>query len=477
MLSLRSIFSLTSTSTVADSDEMPISQGSGTGQVKKVTFGLLKALCVSAAQTAIGAITKGDPGPRGLPGATGLQGPAGPQGIPGDPGAQGIKGDTGPAGPQGINGAPGATGPTGPQGDQGIQGIDGPTGPAGADGADGESAYQEWLDLGNTGTEADFIASLVGEGVPAGGSAGQVLKKIDATDYNTTWEDLSFAAIIGVPTDNAALTSKFSNYLLLAGGTLTGDIQQPTAPVNANSLVNKNYVDNIIIGVIWVGVDTDAIANITLSGEQTINGVVTSSSRVFLHGQTDPTQNGIWITAAGAWTRSADAATGTQIIKLAIIIEGGTNKGQQWVNTNSTVTVGTTAITFTENAGIGTYTNGTGISLTGTAFSLNLSYTDARYAAINAAAGGDLTGTYPNPTINTINSITKSYYDATSSIQTQLNGKANSSALSAYLPLTGGTLTGNTTINNALIFSGNQTMAAWGISGVDLQINGATYTD
>lgn len=34
---------------------------------------------------------------------------------------------------------------------------------SGIPGADGKSAYQIWLDAGNTGTEADFLASLKGE--------------------------------------------------------------------------------------------------------------------------------------------------------------------------------------------------------------------------------------------------------------------------------------------------------------------------
>ncbi len=49
-----------------------------------------------------------------------------------------------------------------------IQGQQGDPGPAGADGTDGASAYQIWLDAGNTGTESDFLAALVGAEGPVG---------------------------------------------------------------------------------------------------------------------------------------------------------------------------------------------------------------------------------------------------------------------------------------------------------------------
>lgn len=47
--------------------------------------------------------------------------------------------------------------------------VEGPAGADGADGADGDSAYQIWLDAGNTGTEQDFLDSLVGADGVAGG--------------------------------------------------------------------------------------------------------------------------------------------------------------------------------------------------------------------------------------------------------------------------------------------------------------------
>ena len=62
-----------------------------------------------------------------------------------------------------------------------------------AQGQAGLSAYQIAVNNGYVGSESHWIASLQGVdgvdgvGVPTGGTAGQVLTKIDAADYNTTW--------------------------------------------------------------------------------------------------------------------------------------------------------------------------------------------------------------------------------------------------------------------------------------------------
>ncbi len=56
-------------------------------------------------------------------------------------------------------------------------------------GEPGRDLYAQAVDNGFTGTEEEYLASLVGPGLPSGGTAGQVLAKIDATDYNTEWID------------------------------------------------------------------------------------------------------------------------------------------------------------------------------------------------------------------------------------------------------------------------------------------------
>ena len=94
--------------------------------------------------------------------------------------------------------------------------------------------------------------------------------------------------------------------------------------------------------------------NVTLSAEQTIDGTLTSSSRVLVGSQTDGTENGIYVTDSGAWTRSpdfdgnSDITGGTQIL----VTGGSTNINTYWRVSNTTaITIGTTAITFEQ----GTY--------------------------------------------------------------------------------------------------------------------------
>ncbi|MFI9194132.1 glycerophosphodiester phosphodiesterase [Streptomyces californicus] len=57
-----------------------------------------------------------------------------------------------------------------PTGGSTIVYVPGPPGDDGQDGTDGLSAYEVWLQVGNTGTEADYLASLVG---PSGAAEAQ----------------------------------------------------------------------------------------------------------------------------------------------------------------------------------------------------------------------------------------------------------------------------------------------------------------
>ncbi|MER8387322.1 hypothetical protein NKH14_17695 [Mesorhizobium sp. M1380] len=90
--------------------------------------------------------------------------------------------------------------------------------------------------------------------------------------------------------------------------------------------------------------------NITLSGEQTIDGTLTSASDVSVWKQADPKQNGVYTSGAGAWTRRTDLDTGAELLGSRFMVrEGTTYGGYILANTNTTAPlVGTDNITFTE---------------------------------------------------------------------------------------------------------------------------------
>ena len=86
-------------------------------------------------------------------------------------------------------------------------------------------------------------------------------------------------------------------------------------------------------------------ANITLSGEQSIDGTATSTSRVLVKNQTTASQNGIYVTASSAWARSTDMATASTIEGGTMVyVTDGTVNGDNLfgLTTEGTVIVGTT---------------------------------------------------------------------------------------------------------------------------------------
>ena len=122
-----------------------------------------------------------------LQGQSGPQGPAGPIGLEGIRGPQGLTGDVGPVGPQGPMGPQGPKGDAGPQGNQGPQGLTGAQGPigpkgdtgaVGPEGPQGRSAYQSAVLSGFNGTEAQWLASLIGPAGTTGPQGPQGLRGI-----------------------------------------------------------------------------------------------------------------------------------------------------------------------------------------------------------------------------------------------------------------------------------------------------------
>jgi hypothetical protein len=88
--------------------------------------------------------------------------------------------------------------------------------------------------------------------------------------------------------------------------------------------------------------------DITLSGLQTIQGVaLVDGDRVLAAGQTVGTNNGIWIVAAGAWTRSVDMSAGTAALGVYTFVELGTYIHTGWECT-TVGNVGAVALTFVQ---------------------------------------------------------------------------------------------------------------------------------
>lgn len=87
-----------------------------------------------------------------------------------------------------------------------------------------------------------------------------------------------------------------------------------------------------------------------LSGLLTVDGVLLAAGdRVLVKDQTTASQNGIYVAAASAWARAADADSSAEVTPgMTVPVEqGNTQADTIWeLTTNGTVTLGATALTF-----------------------------------------------------------------------------------------------------------------------------------
>lgn len=266
-------------------------------------------------------------------------------------------------------------------------------------------------------------------------------------------------------------------------GTPTGDIAMggfkitglgtPTANTDA---ATKAYVDNVAQGLdAKPSVRAATTANITRSAPQTIDGVsVIAGDRVLVKNQTAPAENGIFVVAAGAWTRATDMEVWAEVPNAFCFVEEGTTQADtSWVCTsNAGGTLDTTAITFVQFGAAGSYSAGNGLQLVGSTFSVLL---DGATLSVSGT-GLRISASYAGQnTITTLGTVTTGTWNATA-IGAAYGGTGQTTyAIGDILYASGATalskLAGVAT-GNVLISGGVATAPSWGKVGLTTHVSG-----
>ncbi len=208
------------------------------------------------------------------------------------------------------------------------------------------------------GTSGQYLTSTVGglawvttpNGVPSGGLLNEVLRKIDATDYNTEWHTLSISDLTDI-TATAAQINVLTNGFYDA----TSSIQTQLINKLSNTLANQAlFIGNVSNQATALPIGTNGQVLSVVAGIaqwQALSGVGTVTSVSLSGGSTGLSQTGSPITSSGTIT-----LTGT-----VNETHGGTNQ-TSWTtgdtlyasaaNTISKLGIGTAGYVLTVSGGI-----------------------------------------------------------------------------------------------------------------------------
>jgi hypothetical protein len=247
----------------------------------------------------------------------------------------------------------------------------------------------------------DAIGTVVGNGLDYNDETGAI--SVDPAEFALN--------AVGAPTGNVSLAT----YKITGLGT----------PTDATDAATKAYVDSAAQGIDWkasVRAATDGNRELLeMENGEVVDGVtLATGDRVLVKNQTDATANGIYVVqASGAPVRSSDADSGAEVTaNFAVFVEEGTvNADSGWTLTNNgTVTVGTTALVFTQFTGLGQITAGTGLDKTGNTLDIDSTVTT-----------NDGTQTLTNKSISgSANTLTNIPNNALSNSAITINGTSTS---------------------------------------------------
>jgi hypothetical protein len=267
-----------------------------------------------------------------------------------------------------------------PIGSPGLTGT--PTAPtAGADTNTTQLATTAFV-LGQAGTSAPSM-----NGSAAIGTSTRFARADHVHPTDTSRAPLASPALTGTPTAPTPANGTNTTQIATTAFVRATRLDQLTAPAadialggfrltglgdpqGAQDAVTKAYVDLTVQGLEpKQSVRAASTANVaTLSGAMTIDGVaLVAGDRVLVKDQTMASQNGIYVVAAGAWTRAVDADVWGELISAYVFVESGTtNADMGYLSTvDPGGTLGTTAVTFVQFTGAGQILAGAGLTKSG----------------------------------------------------------------------------------------------------------------
>jgi hypothetical protein len=338
----------------------------------------------------------------------------------------------------------------------------------------------------STGSKVNFTAGANGLEVFVTQPAEQALYTNQATGIvESSGNGANTITFTNINTTNLTATT-----VTLTAGTIS------TAPNAATDIVNKTYVDDLVLSgthfhepvlveedvalnAVYVqpnGAGNGVGATLTNNGANAalvVDGVsVSNTARILVYAQANAVQNGVYTVtnpgnASAQWvlTRSTDTdtfglASSTQLSEGStfFVQDGDTGAGRTYTcNTQGTITFGSSNITFVQISSAQIYAAGTGLNLSNLTFSIsNTAVTAATYgdsgnvAQVTVNAQGQLTNA-ANVAINA-SSITTGTLPNAQTTASSSNGASTIVARDANGNFTANVITATT--SNATTFNG-----------------------